>query len=292
MQDEATLGTQANSTRLIVQYWHDEDIPGEVAELIASFPALNPEMHHLVFSETSAEEFIAEHFTPREVAAFRACAVPAMQADYLRYCAVLAFGGIYVDVDMECVAPLSSLLEIAGDGVLFGMPRLPPMFRTPAYEWRERLGPYRAINNNIFAFSSPGHPLLELALAMATRSIETRSAENVALTTGPGIFTSLYLLREAGSLEVYADFVRGGVFEAGVPAFCAMIESRADIERRLQRVRIPSLSDAARWARPPKSKPSYKDAEGHWINVKTSIFRAAPQGRRADLREIEPRHSR
>lgn len=276
----------------IVQYWHSEEIPPEIAALIASFREHNPERPHLVFSEPSAEEFIAERFGPREVAAFRACAVPAMQADYLRYCAVLALGGVYADVDLECVTPLSSLLEIAEGGVLFGMPRLPPMFRTPLYEWRERLGPYRAVNNNIFAFRSPGSPLLELSLEMATRNIENRVAESVALTTGPAIFTSLYLLREAGSLDAYVDFVKGGVFERSAPAFSELVcHYGRRVEEELGRVRIPPLSEASRWARPPESRPTYKDTDAHWVNVKTSIFRASPPGPRVDSPGHGPRGS-
>lgn len=258
----------------IVQYWHSEAIPEEVAALIASFAADNPGRPHLVFSEAGAAEFIGERFGPREVAAFRACAVPAMQADYLRYCAVLALGGVYVDADMRSVAPLSSLLEIAEHGVLFGMPSLPPMFRTPLYEWRERAGPYRAVNNNFFAFRSPGSPLLELALEIATRNIEARETENIALATGPAIFTSFYLLRETGSAQAYTDFVRGGVFEPSAPLFCRLARADERIGPGLERLRIPSLSESGRWARPPETRPTYKQAgDGHWVNVKSSIFR-------------------
>src|SRR5690348_1645791 len=90
----------------IIQYWHSEQVPEQIAELTATFRDLNPALPHLVFSEAKAEEFIAEHFEAREVAAFRSCAVPAMQADYFRYCAALALGGIYSDVSFYCRCPL------------------------------------------------------------------------------------------------------------------------------------------------------------------------------------------
>lgn len=268
------MATRVEPTKLpIVQYWHGEKAPEDVAALMATFPEHNPDLRHLVFSEAGAERFIAERFGARELAAFRACAVPAMQADYFRYCALLALGGVYADVDMRCVAPLSSLLEIAGEGILFGLPELPPMFRTPLYEWRERIGPYRAVNNNIFAFGSPGHPLLELALAVATANIENRVADDVALTTGPGIFTNIYLLRETGSLQAYADFVKGGALESSASIFRDAVAGKQGIEDRVGAIRILPMSETGRWVRSPETRPTYKDTGSHWVNVKGGIFR-------------------
>ena len=269
----------AGTSSPIVQYWHSEEIPAEIAVTMSSFRRRNPGMPHLVFSEATAAEFIAERFSRRELAAFRACAVPAMQADYFRYCAVLALGGVYLDADLECVGSLSSLLEMASHGVLFGMPRLSPPFRRPLYEWRERIGPFWVVNNNIFAFKAAGHPLLEIALELSTVNIENRVAENVALTTGPAIFTSLYLLREVGSLEAYIDFVRGGWYEAGAAAFCDLVRELGgrEVIDELGRLRIPPLSEAhARWAKPPGEALAYKKAGPdwvRWVNVHGSIFR-------------------
>tara|TARA_R100000008_G_scaffold81292_1_gene64376 strand:+ start:663 stop:1325 length:663 start_codon:yes stop_codon:yes gene_type:complete len=39
---------------------------------------------------------------------------PAFQADIIRYVAVLKYGGLYVDTDMECVKSVDSLLEGVG----------------------------------------------------------------------------------------------------------------------------------------------------------------------------------
>lgn len=103
----------------IIQYWDSGSPPEEVAELIETFREHNPDTPHLVFSESEAERFIAEHFGPREVEAFRACALPAMQADYLRYCAVFALGGIYADADCECHRALQPLVDRSEGGHLF-----------------------------------------------------------------------------------------------------------------------------------------------------------------------------
>lgn len=256
----------------LVQYWHSEKAPEEIATLIASFPAVNADMRHRVFCEKSAEKFIAEHFSSREVDAFRACGVPAMQADYLRYCAVLRLGGIYADADLLCAAPLSTLLSPGETGVLFGWPKLPEKWQTPLFEWGERVGPYRAVLNSLFAFEAAGHPLLELSVEIATANIENRIAEDVAVTTGPGIFTSLYLLRELGSFDDFISYAKGGVLEISAPLCCEVIGTYERVERAFEGVRIPPMAESHAWAYTPYPPPSYKSTE-HWSDVTTSIFR-------------------
>lgn len=104
----------------LIQYWHQSSVPPSIERLSGSFRAHNPEMRHMVFSEATATDFIEERFGAREAAAFLACAVPAMQADYLRYCAVYALGGMYFDADCRCVASLRPLFDACG-GILVGI---------------------------------------------------------------------------------------------------------------------------------------------------------------------------
>jgi hypothetical protein len=257
----------------IIQYWHSEEIPEDVATLIETFREHNPDMRHLLFNEASATELIAENFTPREEAAFQACAIPSVQSDFLRYSAVLTLGGIYVDADTRCIAPISPLLQAAEAGTLFGWPELPPAFRTPLYEWRERVGPFRAVPCNLFGFRSPGHPLLELALEITTANIENQISENAALATGPGIFTSLYLLRELGSIDAFTDYVRGGALEPLAPLLCEVVGDYARIDRAFADVRVAPMSEAGEWVGPPGIPLAYKHTDTHWINTKSSIYR-------------------
>ena len=102
----------------IIGYWHVELAPRELEDLLAPSRQHNPERPHLIFDESGAEGLIEEHFSSRELDAFRACAVPAMQSDYFRYCAVHALGGEYMDVKFACTAPVDTLLEDA-EGQLF-----------------------------------------------------------------------------------------------------------------------------------------------------------------------------
>jgi hypothetical protein len=256
----------------IIQYWDSEEIPDYIAELLASFGAANPGMRHLVFDRRSAEELIGERFGKRQAEAFHACAVPAMQADYFRYCAVHALGGVYADADFRCLAPLRELLGGTQSGTLFGRPELPPRWRNPRFEWRERIGPYRVVMNSFFAFPSPAHPLLELAIEIATANVEGRIAEDVALVTGPAIFTSLYLLRQTGSFDEFARYAEGGVLEASARLLCETVGDFERVGRAFAGVSIPPETATHNWVGSPEVSLPYKDTGAHWMNTSSSIY--------------------
>jgi len=238
-----------------------------------SFARLNPGIRHVVFDRSRAQEFIAEHFSAREVEAFRACAMPTSQADYLRYCAAFVMGGLGIDADVRCVGRLDSLFSRSERGTVFGQrdPSPPRIARLAG--WSRRIGPYETLINGIFVFARTGDPLLKLAIEYATANIESRVAEGPAgvwLTTGPGIFTSVYLLRELGSVDAYLRHVANTVLEPAAEVFCALIDGRAD--RILDGLDMLAVEDVGAWVRHvgvPRSSPGVV----HWSRPEGSIFR-------------------
>lgn len=170
----------------LIQYWHSESVPEDVSELFALFEQFNPDMCHMVFHERTAKDLIEAHFSLRQRAAFEACAVPAMQADFFRYCAVYALGGVYCDADARCSGSLTPLLRTEGAMFQYG----------PAPE---------RIINDLFAFARPGHPLLRMAIDIATSGIETRFSQRIGIVTGPYVFTILWQTFLHGSVDVYLE---------------------------------------------------------------------------------------
>lgn len=238
----------------IVQYWDTETIPDYLTDELATFNDLNPDFHHLVFSRTAAEEFIAEHFTPREVAAFRRCAVPSMQSDYLRFCAGLVFGGIYSDVDFRCVAPLAPLVPDPGNIRLF-------------------LGPKGNVISGFFAFCSRGHAFFELALEIATVNIERRLPDSVYFATGPPIFTGLVVLYCVGSRDGSIAPIEDRLLQEAIRAYWEVIGSPDRIAAALGGVEVRPTSEYREYVRPTGPLP-YKSTESHWLNAKGDIFQA------------------
>lgn len=244
----------------IVQYWHREAIPDYVEAMLATFRERNPDFRHLVFSEPAAERFIGERFGARELAAFRSCAVPAMQADYFRYCAVLALGGVYVDVDERCIAGLRPLLPVAGRGRLF-------------------LRPPGAVINGLFAFGAPGHPFLELALEIATTNIERRHCDQVYFTTGPPIFTYLYYLYRLGSVEAACERVAGSGFEKHFRVYAQTVEDPIRLSLAFEGVTVSPMEESRAFIGTPGIPFPYKQTAGHWTNAGPEIFRELPSGK-------------
>ena len=242
----------------LTQYWDAEPVPAEIAALMKTYAERNPGLLYRSFSRDSAENFISEHFSPRQLAAFRLCAVPAMQADYFRYCAVLAGGGFYADADTICTAALSPLLGEAEDGVLFQ---------------REN----RNVVNGCFAFREPGHPLLATVLEIATVGIERRISESVWITTGPGIFTFLHLLT-----ELNAEERRELDYDAIDPdtttsiRLCHEIASQrhGDIDRLFEGIRVAPFAELEACC--VEADLDYKRTGVHWLHWDKSIFAGNP----------------
>lgn len=257
----------------IIQFWDSEEIPEYLCPLLSSIADLNPSLRRDLFSKRKAENFIAENFGRRQVEAFNACAVPAMQADYFRYCAVYVLGGIYVDVDFTGRAPLGPLLEGPAGATLFGRPELPPNWRAPAYEWGERVGEYRVIMNSFFAFKDREHPLLELTTEVATSNVENRVAEDVALVTGPAVFTALYQMKELGSFDAFLDHHTGSPVGLFARRMCEAIGEYERVSAAFEGVRILPEVEARYWLGPSQEPLPYKSTEAHWPNVTTSIYR-------------------
>jgi mannosyltransferase OCH1-like enzyme len=242
----------------IVQYWHNAGVPAEIGELIATFRDLNPDLPHMLFCESEAEEFIAEHYTSREVGAFRSCAVPAMQADYFRYCAILALGGIYVDADFQCLRPLQTLVDKADGGMLF------------------RREPTQGIVNGLFIFKAPGHPLLKLALEVATGNIERRAAPEVYKVTGPWIFTVLWALNGPRRSELLRKVATDPEQNLMAESFIEVAGDGARLATAFGDVRIASLETAEEWIGAPPTPLRYRQSESHWLNWQrrgATIFR-------------------
>jgi hypothetical protein len=258
----------------LIQFWDAAEPPADVAALLEAMGRGNPEMRRLLFDRDGAEDFIATHYGDREVAAFRACAPAAMQADYFRYCAVLELGGAYVDADFRSVAPLRPLLD-AAEVTLFGRPKIPGGWPEDLFGDRPRIGPYRLIANSVFLARPPGHPLLRLVLDVATANIERRVAEDVAVTTGPGIFTSIYLADRLGSLEAFLDYASAGVLATSAELFCEVAGSRERVSTALAGVRTLPFEQSREVVVEAGGTLAYKSTEAWWVNYPTSIFRDA-----------------
>lgn len=241
----------------IVQFWHSPSPPLYIAEAMQSFGRLNPERPHLVFDAQSAERFVSEHFGSRELAAFQACGPAAMQADYLRYCAIFQFGGIWADASFTCVKNLTPLLKSPFDAELFRA--FSPMF---------------LLSNNLFAFSSPRHPFLRLVLDLVTELIEQRWDGTVWHTSGLAP-TGIYKLYQAGSLQaaLQAPEVRADPKTSRYAHLvCEVVRDYDLLVKACKRIRVSSAERKRLWVGDRDPNLPHRSRERHHSSAGTDIY--------------------
>lgn len=155
----------------LIQYWDTGAPPPEVAALMRTW-AEDAAFDYTAYDRDTALDYLRRHFRRPVRAAFRKCRIPAMQADFFRYCALLAGGGVYVDADTANGGGMAAMLSGAGRGCLMN-----------------RRG---KIANDFLYFAAPGDPLMSAVVAQAMANIEAEVSQNVWLVTGPGILTGMH----------------------------------------------------------------------------------------------------
>jgi len=237
----------------LTQYWHAPP-PPEVAALVATQVAANPDLVHRLFDHASASRFIAQRLGERAAKAFAECAVPAMQADFFRYCVLLADGGFWVDADTHGLAPMSGLLPEGAQGVVFE---------------REN----QNVINGCIGFRAPGHPLAALLHEIAIEGIERRVSNSVWVTTGPGILTYLLLLTRLDAHDrATLDFDAIGLDVTRSVRLCAEIALRRfpDLNSVFAGIAVRPFRDTEAVA--PEVAMAYKAGPLHWVAWEGSIF--------------------
>lgn len=240
----------------LIQYWHSPRPPEDVGPLIDSFRAASPGLRHRLYDRRSAGRFIAARCGQRQVRAFAACAVPAMQADYFRYCALSVAAGVYADADMACRGDLAPLLAAAAPVQLF--------FR-----------PNGVVPNGFLIAGVAAHPFFRLVLRIATLAVERRISESVWVATGPAITTFLYDLSTERSLArlLTAYAAHDDPDMRRQRALCEeVIGEVADLDEVFDGVGFAPFSALAPYV-VTRGSLGYKSGPLHWVTHRGSIYR-------------------
>ena len=240
----------------LFQYWDSGDPPAEVAGWIDSVRRLNPDLDHRLYDEAAAAAYIAERLGEREARAFGACAVPAMQADYFRLCALYAEGGVWIDADTEALAPISGLLQ--------GVPQ------SLMLEWEGFFG------TTVMAFRHPRDAFAGAFLELAGRNIEARRFTSVVVATGPMLADAVRALVD----PVWAEGLAARQDEPLVQTRLGVarkIEGQLAVTDALVRAcRGMTIADtAAAFPYVRFRDPAYKHTGRHWANWTGPIYRPA-----------------
>ena len=164
-------------------------------QLIQGCAKMNPEWQVRVYNDEDAHAFVRDEFPTRVASAYEQLSSNVERADFFRYLIVLRYGGVYVDMDIECRRPFDDVigprdLLVAGWEMGFS-----------SFERAARSGYARQMQILQWTFAAaPGHPALSRIVDLITRGDDARDdliAEephrDILNRTGPGVFTDSIL---------------------------------------------------------------------------------------------------
>lgn len=192
---------------IVFQTWKSKtELPPHYAVWSPSFPRHNPQFRHVIWDDADNRAFIRTSY-PWFLDIYDRYPAEIFRADIVRYFFMFHHGGLYADMDTECLAPLDGWLQGQGDVVLGAM-------------GGDVSFPH-SIPNAMMA-SRPGQLFWLLVIALAVREAGGRSSAELK-QLGPEAVTGPILLRTACLL-----YRQGG---------------EADV-RRLVREALPGLAPA------------------------------------------------
>lgn len=156
----------------ICQTWKTRNLDPKMLALVTELRKNNPEYDYVLFDDDDCKAFLYEHFGQNYVNAFEVLIPGAFKADLFRYCYLYVYGGVYIDIDMTPLVPLSQI--VSPDDTFVSV-----VDRT-VYNV---IGIYQA-----FIASVPKHPILRFSLEIAFANIASRRSgllETLSIT-GPG----------------------------------------------------------------------------------------------------------
>lgn len=164
--------------------WKTDAIPPRFRDAAESWRRLHPEYRYCLWTDESIEAFVREYY-PDILQLFLNYPDQIQRVDAARYLILHHFGGIYSDLDVECVRSLAPLRV---------HPVVLPKTRPVGY-------------SNDLMLSAPGHPLFAQLIERLPRSQKLWGwwfiprHFRVMLTTGPLHLTNTF--RSASSRDVF-----------------------------------------------------------------------------------------
>lgn len=165
--------------RIIHQTWKSRDVPAQWAAWATSWAAHNPDWEYRLWTDEDCRALVAARY-PDLLPVYDAYPYAILRADAARVAILHAFGGVYADLDVECLRPLDPLVD--GRRCVAGW---------EPDEQAEGLGAPRVLCNAVLA-AEPGHPFLASLLeAYAADDRPILGHRDVLLATGPLRLTEL-----------------------------------------------------------------------------------------------------
>jgi tetratricopeptide (TPR) repeat protein len=161
----------------IVQFWHDQDIPSDVQAVMDTWADFHPGLRQHVHCLESARAFLLAEYDADTIEAFDVCEDVATKAAFFRFAWLHRHGGVWIDVDQQCIRSVASTLEASARAGITAV----------------RSGYINGYLENAFIGARAGSQPAEMALKKATDAIlaSVRRGERIWswAAVGPGLIT-------------------------------------------------------------------------------------------------------
>lgn len=95
--------------KIIHQTWKDRDLPPYLSALQATWKEYHPDWEYVFWTDADNRNFLATHY-PWFLPIYDGYSHSICRVDAIRYFWLYHYGGVYVDLDFECLSPLDPLL--------------------------------------------------------------------------------------------------------------------------------------------------------------------------------------
>ncbi|MBU1100160.1 MAG: hypothetical protein KKA84_07125 [Bacteroidetes bacterium] len=163
------------------QTWKDEQIPEEWKYFTETWKKYHPSWKYILWTDEDGSKFVKEYY-PEYFDLYSSYPLDIQRADAIRYFILHKMGGVYVDLDIECLQKIDPLLYEKE----FVIGEEPPI--------HAKYCGIKQVICNAFMASVPGHPFMAAVLKeiKTCDSSFNGKANDVLTTTGPLMITKVY----------------------------------------------------------------------------------------------------
>lgn len=167
--------------KIIHQTWKTNDLTSPFKELSETWKYYLPDWEYILWTDEMNREFVAEHF-PEFLTKYDSYPHNIQRADAIRYLLLKKYGGLYVDLDFECLENIEFLF----DGAEFIAGKEP--------HWHAHRFGFNYIVCNAFMASTPNNDFINFVYhRMLTHPLtEANFPFDVLDSTGPFLLTHAY----------------------------------------------------------------------------------------------------
>lgn len=243
--------------KTIIQTYYTRNFPSSsghedrLQDYTETWGRLNPTWEKHFFLDKDMSAFMRSHFDDLTNRVFESLPFPAMKSDMFRYAALYIEGGVYTDIDTECLVPIERWASQDCMAIIGEEPN-----RDAFAQWT--------------IATVPGHPLPKRALDMLVERIVQDGGVNVTKRgehfvhwyTGPGMWTEAV----ADYLQLTTEVTSCALPEAGPRCGRAQCISESSVVPKLKNLGLCVMNSSFFGGTNPIAVQHWNEASWNWTH--------------------------